>query len=29
VVCCPVCGEADITICGGQELLLQSIELED
>ena len=29
VVCCPVCGEADITIGGGQELLLESIEIED
>ena len=29
VVSCPVCGEADIAIRGGQELLLQSIELED
>lgn len=26
---CPACGETDITICGGQELVLQSIELED
>jgi hydrogenase nickel incorporation protein HypA/HybF len=26
---CPACGQADITIRGGQELLLQSIELED
>jgi hydrogenase nickel incorporation protein HypA/HybF len=29
VVCCPACGEPNITICGGQELLLQSIELEE
>jgi hydrogenase nickel incorporation protein HypA/HybF len=29
VVCCPACGDADITIRGGQELLLQSIDLED
>ncbi len=29
VICCPACGDPDITICGGQELLLQSIELED
>jgi hydrogenase nickel incorporation protein HypA/HybF len=29
VVCCPLCGAADITIHGGQELLLQSIDLED
>ena len=28
-VCCPTCGGADITITGGQELLLSSIELED
>ncbi len=29
VSACPVCGHADIIIRGGQELLLQSIELED
>jgi len=26
---CPACGSRDVTIEGGQELLLQSIELED
>ena len=26
---CPRCGSADITIEGGRELLLQSIEIED
>ncbi len=26
---CPVCDQGDIIIQGGQELLLQSIELED
>ena len=26
---CPACGGADIAIRGGQDLLLQSIELED
>lgn len=29
VVQCPVCGSHDITIDGGRELLLQSIEIED
>lgn len=29
VTTCPSCGRADIIIRGGQELLLQSIELED
>lgn len=29
VTTCPLCGHADIIIRGGQELLLQSIELED
>jgi hydrogenase nickel incorporation protein HypA/HybF len=29
VVSCPACGGADIVIGGGQDLLLQSIELED
>jgi hydrogenase nickel incorporation protein HypA/HybF len=28
-VCCPGCGGAEITIQGGQELLLSTIELED
>lgn len=28
-VCCPGCGGPEITIQGGQELLLSSIELED
>jgi hydrogenase nickel incorporation protein HypA/HybF len=28
-VCCPGCGRSEITIVGGQELLLSSIELED
>lgn len=27
--CCPRCGSPEVTIQGGQELLLQSIELED
>jgi hydrogenase nickel incorporation protein HypA/HybF len=26
---CPACGSADVTIEGGRELLLQSIEVED
>jgi hydrogenase nickel incorporation protein HypA/HybF len=26
---CPLCGQGDIIIRGGQELLLQSIDLED
>ena len=26
---CPSCGASDVTIQGGQDLLLQSIELED
>ena len=26
---CPACGSADVTIRGGQELVLQSIELEE
>ncbi len=26
---CPVCGTANVTIRGGKDLLLQSIELED
>jgi hydrogenase nickel incorporation protein HypA/HybF len=29
LVVCPHCGSGDVTIQGGQELLLQSIELED
>ncbi|MHB0957492.1 MAG: hydrogenase maturation nickel metallochaperone HypA [Pirellulaceae bacterium] len=29
VVACPACGSPEIVIRGGQELLLQSIELED
>lgn len=29
VVECPQCGDHDITIEGGRELLLQSIEIED
>lgn len=29
LVNCPECGSADVTISGGQQLLLQSIELED
>ncbi len=29
MVCCPQCGAGDVTIEGGQQLLLQSIELED
>lgn len=27
--CCPHCGGSSVTIRGGQQLLLQSIELED
>lgn len=26
---CPICGSSEVTIRGGQELLLQSMELED
>jgi hydrogenase nickel incorporation protein HypA/HybF len=26
---CPACGSSNVTISGGQELLLQSIDLED
>lgn len=26
---CPACGSADVTIDGGQDLILQSIELEE
>jgi Zn finger protein HypA/HybF involved in hydrogenase expression len=29
VVQCPQCGSAEISIEGGRELLLQSIEIED
>jgi hydrogenase nickel incorporation protein HypA/HybF len=29
VIACGVCGSRDITIRGGQDLVLQSIELED
>jgi hydrogenase nickel incorporation protein HypA/HybF len=29
VTACPACGSGDIVIRGGQELLLQSIELEE
>lgn len=29
IMACPVCGSTDITIVGGTDLLLQTIELDD